>query len=53
MVTISHTLENPTFPVRLLGKRLTEAIVGRGFIGNIAGKTLRYVKMLAEAEEGM
>jgi ribosome-associated toxin RatA of RatAB toxin-antitoxin module len=53
MVTISHTLEYPTFPVRLLGKRLTEAIVGRGFIGNIAGKTLRYVKMLAEAEEGM
>ena len=52
LVTISHHLERPTFPVRLLGDRLTEAIVGRGFIGNIAGKTLRRVKALAEADTG-
>jgi hypothetical protein len=52
LVTISHHLERPTFPVRLLGDSLTEAIVGRGFIGNIAGKTLRRVKALAEADRG-
>jgi ribosome-associated toxin RatA of RatAB toxin-antitoxin module len=47
-VTISHGLSNPTFPVKILGPRLIETVVGRGFIGNIAGKTLRRVKELAE-----
>jgi hypothetical protein len=49
-VTISHDLADPPFPVKILGDRLTEAIVGRGFISNIAGKTLRRVKMLAESD---
>lgn len=50
LVTISHDLPNPPFPVRILGPKLLEAIVGRGFIGNIAGKTLRRVKALAEGD---
>jgi aromatase len=50
LVTISHDLSTPPFPVRLLRPKLTEVIVGRGFIGNIAGKTLRRIKMLAEGE---
>jgi hypothetical protein len=49
-VTISHNLEHPSFPVKLLGGRLIETVVGRGFIGNIAGKTLRRVKVLAESD---
>jgi len=49
LVTIAHELRNPPYPVRILGKRLTELIVGQGFIGNIAGKTLRRVKELAES----
>jgi ribosome-associated toxin RatA of RatAB toxin-antitoxin module len=50
LVTISHDLRNPPFPVRILGPKLTDVIVGRGFIGNIAGKTLRGIKILAESE---
>jgi len=46
---IAHELRNPPYPVRILGKRLTELIVGQGFIGNIAGKTLRRVKEVAES----
>lgn len=48
LVGISHHLAKPPFPTRLLGERLTEAVVGRGFIGYIAGKTLRRIKELAE-----
>jgi len=51
LVTISHDLEDPPFPVKILGDRLTEAIVGRGFISNIAGKTLRRVKLIAESKK--
>jgi len=50
LVTISHNLAAPPFPVKLLGGRLTEIIVGKGFISNIADKTLRRVKVLAESE---
>jgi ribosome-associated toxin RatA of RatAB toxin-antitoxin module len=50
LVTIAHDLENPPYPVRLLGTRLTELVVGKGFIGHIAGKTLRRIKELAERE---
>ena len=49
-VTISHDLEQPPFPTRILGRKLTEVIVGKGFIGYIANKTLRRIKRLAEAE---
>jgi ribosome-associated toxin RatA of RatAB toxin-antitoxin module len=49
-VTITHHLQHPPFPVRLLGERLIEIIVGRGFIGYIAGKTLRRIKYLAERQ---
>jgi uncharacterized membrane protein len=47
-VTIAHDLPNPPFPVRLLGPTLVERVVGEGFIGYIAGKTLRRIKHLAE-----
>jgi ribosome-associated toxin RatA of RatAB toxin-antitoxin module len=50
LVTISHALASPPFPVKLLGPRLTEIVVGKGFISNIAGKTLKRVKLLAESE---
>jgi ribosome-associated toxin RatA of RatAB toxin-antitoxin module len=50
LVTISHDLERTPFPIRLLGAKLTDIIVGKGFIGYIANKTLRRVKQLAEAE---
>jgi aromatase len=49
-VGIDHRLERPPFPIRILGPRLTEAVVGRGFIGYIAGKTLRRIKEIAEIE---
>ena len=49
-VTIAHDLPSPPFPVKILGPRLIDAVVGRGFIGYIAGKTLRRIKALAEAE---
>jgi ribosome-associated toxin RatA of RatAB toxin-antitoxin module len=51
LVTITHHLDQPPFPTRLLGRKLTEVVVGRGFIGYIANKTLRRIKQLAEAEE--
>jgi aromatase len=50
LVTIAHDLQNPPFPVRILGKRPLEVVVGHAFIGYIAGKTLRRIKELAEAE---
>ena len=50
VVTITHDLEQPPFPTRLLGSKLTEIIVGKAFLGYIANKTLRRVKQLAEAE---
>ncbi|MEO8286500.1 MAG: SRPBCC family protein [Chloroflexota bacterium] len=49
LVTISHDLPNPPFPVKILGPRLIESVVGRGFIGNIAGKTLRRIKQIVES----
>ena len=49
-VSIHHDLQDPPFPVRILGMRLIEVVVGRGFIGNIAGKTLRRIKALAEGK---
>ncbi len=52
VVGIYHQLDKPTFPVRLLGPRLIDAVVGRGFIGYIAGKTLKRIKMLAEGTKG-
>ncbi len=51
LVRISHELDKPPFPTRILGRRLTEVIVGCGFIGYVAGKTLRRVKQLAEQEQ--
>lgn len=50
LVTISHRLDDPPFPVKMLGRRLVGIIVGDGFIGNIAGKTLSAIKALAEAQ---
>ena len=50
-VTIAHDLADPPFPVKILGPKLLERIVGQGFIGYIAGKTLRRIKELTEAEE--
>jgi hypothetical protein len=47
-VKISHQLDHPPFPTRILGPRLIELVVGRGFIGYIAGKTLRRIKYLVE-----
>jgi ribosome-associated toxin RatA of RatAB toxin-antitoxin module len=49
-VTITHELEHPPFPTRILGRKLTEIIVGRAFIGYIANKTLRRIKQLAEEQ---
>jgi ribosome-associated toxin RatA of RatAB toxin-antitoxin module len=48
LVKISHQLDKPAFPTRVLGPRLIEVVVGRGFIGYIAGKTLRRIKYLTE-----
>ena len=48
LVKISHQLDHPPFPTRILGPRLIELVVGRGFIGYIAGKTLRRIKYLVE-----
>ncbi|MEA2575915.1 MAG: hypothetical protein QOH93_3213, partial [Chloroflexia bacterium] len=48
VVKISHHLDHPPFPTRILGSKLTELVVGRGFIGYIAGKTLRRIKYLVE-----
>lgn len=52
LVGITHRLDNPPFPTHLLGPRLVEAVVARGFIGNIAGKTLKRIKELAEDSDG-
>lgn len=48
-VRISHALDNVPFPTSLLGARLTEQVVGKGFIGYIANKTLLTIKHLAES----
>ena len=48
VVRITHHLHKHPFPVRLLGKKGVDIIVGRLFIGYIAGKTLKRIKMLAE-----
>jgi hypothetical protein len=50
LVTIAHDLTRPPFPVRLLGRKLTQRVVGEGFIGYIAGRTLKRIKELAEGE---
>lgn len=50
LVRITHELGTPPMPTRLLRPWLVERVVGRGFIGYIAGKTLRQVKALAESE---
>jgi ribosome-associated toxin RatA of RatAB toxin-antitoxin module len=49
LVTISHDLKNPPFPVKILGPFLIEKVVGEAFIGHIAGKTLRRIKLLTES----
>jgi ribosome-associated toxin RatA of RatAB toxin-antitoxin module len=49
LVTISHHLERPPFPVKILGSKLIAIVVGKGFFGYIAGKTLRRIKALVEA----
>jgi hypothetical protein len=51
LVRITHDLSNPPMPVRILGPKLIETIVGQGFIGHIAGKTLKRIKELAESAE--
>lgn len=48
LVGITHVLNRLPFPTRILGNRLAEIIVGRAFIGYIAGRTLRRIKELAE-----
>ncbi len=48
VVRITHHLHKPSFPVRLLGKRGIDLLVGELFIEYIAGKTLKRIKMLAE-----
>ncbi len=48
VVKITHHLHKPPFPVRLLGKKGIDLIVGKLFIEYIAGKTLKRIKMLAE-----
>jgi ribosome-associated toxin RatA of RatAB toxin-antitoxin module len=48
-VTIDHAL---TYPVPLLGPLFAEFVVGRVFIHNIAGKTLRCFKEKVESEHG-
>ena len=49
LVGITHRLDRLPFPASILGSRLTDVVVARGFVGNIAGKTLRRMKELAEA----
>jgi hypothetical protein len=48
VVRITHHLHKPPFPVRLLGKKRIDLIVGKLFIEYIAGKTLKRIKLLAE-----
>ena len=47
LVGIRHDLAKPPFPTLLLGP-FVERVVGRGFIGYVAGKTLKRIKQLAE-----
>lgn len=51
LVRISHQLPNPPFPVKILGAKLTDIIVGRAFIGYIANKTLNHIKQLTETPQ--
>ena len=46
-VSIHHSL---AYPVPILGALFAEYIVGRLFVHNIAGKTLRCIKTIAESE---
>ena len=48
VVRITHHLHKPPFPVRLLGKKGIDLVVGKLFIEYIAAKTLKRIKMLAE-----
>ena len=48
-VSIHHSL---AYPVPILGALFAEYIVGRLFVHNIAGKTLRCIKTIAESEVG-
>lgn len=50
LVRITHHLHRPPFPIKILGRKGIDLIAGRLFIGNIAGKTLKRVKELAERE---
>src|SRR5260370_1423385 len=47
-VTIEHEL---SYPIPLLGPLFAEYIVGRLFVHNIAGKTLRCIKQIVENEK--
>jgi len=49
VVRITHHLHKPPFPVKLLGNKGIDLIVGKLFIEYIAGKTLKRIKMLAES----
>lgn len=49
-VRISHQLDRGPFPTCLLGAKLIEQVVGKGFIGYIANKTLHRIKELAESD---
>lgn len=49
-VTIDHQFE-PSWP--LVGNLVADRIIGPLFIENIAGKTLRRIKALAEAQAGV
>jgi ribosome-associated toxin RatA of RatAB toxin-antitoxin module len=48
LVGITHDLARPPFPTSILGSKLVDTIVGRGFVGYIANKTLKQIKLLAE-----
>ena len=48
LVGITHNLARPPFPTSILSPKLVEAVVGRGFVGYIAAKTLKQIKVLAE-----
>ncbi len=47
LVTIHHDL---SYPVPLIGPFFAEFIVGRLFVHNIAGKTLKCIKQIVESE---
>jgi aromatase len=46
-VTIFHKL---SYPIPILGPFFAEYVVGRLFVSNIAGKTLRCIKQIVESE---